>query len=64
MKQLGVDHNNARFARKADADTAGKVSERAIRNMEEFLAEVRAARMAGRRFNQDVLDLYERLGGS
>lgn len=31
---------------------------------DEFLAEFRAARMAGRRFDPDVLDLYERLGGS
>lgn len=62
MKTLGVDHRNAPLPN-SDRRVAEKVSLYAATNKDEFLAEFRAARMAGRRFTQDAMDLYERLGG-
>ncbi len=59
----GAHHRQAIFVDLDDLAVAESVSVRATVNKDEFLAEVRAAKMAGRRFGSDVLDLYERLGG-
>lgn len=60
---LKVDHGMTRFSKADELAIARSVSKRAGVDKDEFLAEVRAAKMAGRRFKQDVLKLYERLGG-
>jgi hypothetical protein len=51
------------FASAEDYRTARKVSKYATTNTSEFVAEVYAARVAGKRYDDDVLTLYERLGG-
>ena len=51
------------FATIADIQTARTVSKYAGRNTAEFVAEVYAARMAGRTFDPPVLALYDQLGG-
>ncbi|GAB4191741.1 MAG: hypothetical protein Kow00105_05790 [Phycisphaeraceae bacterium] len=61
--RLGVNHHMAPLIGTLERGVARSVSGRAAVNKDEFLAEVRAAKMAGRRLGQDVLDLYERLGG-
>jgi len=63
LEELGVDFNRTRFRDSVDMAIARKVSARAAADMDEFMAEFRAARMAGRRFSPEVRELYERLGG-
>ena len=58
-----VNHRKASITDTRELSLARSVSTRAMVNKDEFLAEVRAARMAGRRFDKDVMSLYERLGG-
>ncbi len=60
---LNVNHRREKFSDADELSVAESVSRRAGVNKDEFLAEVRAARMAGRRFGKDILNLYERLGG-
>lgn len=58
---MGTNLAGRRFASDADKAIASKVSRRAEFDQDEFMAEFRAARMAGRRFGKDVMALYERL---
>lgn len=62
MKSLGV-HFGGRSLNPDDKVVASRVSRRATVDMDEFMAELRAGRMAGQRFDQNVMKLYERLGG-
>lgn len=59
----GFDHGRQRFDDPADLHVASLVSRDATRDMDEFIAEVRAGRTAGKRFAPSVINLYERLGG-
>jgi hypothetical protein len=56
----GADHHKEAFLDPQERAIARSVSRCAALNKDEFLAEVRAARMAGRRFGQDMLGLYEK----
>lgn len=60
----GVDHRNEKFhIGSRDLDVASTVSTRAARNKDEFVAEVRAGIILGRKFGLDVMELYQSLGG-
>lgn len=56
-----LDHRNAPFRSIQDRTLAGRVSLRATANKDEFLAEVTAARLVGKKFDEDVMALYRRL---
>jgi len=61
--ETGATPGRVPFASSAERSLAERVSIRAAASQDEFLAEVRAARMAGRRLSDDVMELYQRMGG-
>lgn len=63
MNEIGAMHGRASFIRLDEAMIARKVSIRAGADKDEFMVEVRAAIMAGRRFDDDVMNLYRKMGG-
>ncbi|MCC6424869.1 MAG: hypothetical protein IT447_15460 [Phycisphaerales bacterium] len=57
-----LDHQNRRLTTTEFA-VASRVSFRAAENADEFIAEVLAGRLAGKRYDSQVMDLYRRLSG-
>lgn len=56
-----LDYRNAPFTKDEDLTIASRVSIRAAVNKDEFLAEVTAARLVGRQFDEEVMALYRRM---